>query len=443
MTPALYIGVIACLAVAPLRTWSQTWNFSTLAGMTSVSGAQDGTNFEAQFNFPNGIAVDKYGTIYVSDLLNHTVRQVAPEGTNWVVRTMAGLPRVAGWADGTNGDARFDHPAGIAVDPNGNVFVADKYNDCIRKLTPSGTNWIVTTIAGEPGVQSDEDGTNNAAHFWGPAGLALDIAGNLYVADSSNFTIRQMVQYGTNWVVSTIAGTPLFFGFDDGTNDLASFDYPWGVTVNQAGTLFVVEYGNYAIRRIDHIGRDWVTTTIAGSGFLGTNDGPGWQATFNHPSGIAVDRWNNVYVTDYENHTLRGVTFTNGDWTVSTVAGVPLHPGTNDGPASVAMFDHPRDITVDRTGALVIADYRNQTIRMGVSNPLLLIDPVAGGQIAISWPMWASDYVLETSPSLGPTALWIPVTNGISSAGNRFFLATENADPGFFRLRQASTPQSL
>src|SRR5215471_10458433 len=211
--------LLVCMWAVVARSFAgESYTFTTIAGLANVSGSADGTNSDARFLFPADLAVDNNGVLYVADLSNHAIRKVVPVGTNWVVTTIAGMAGVLGYADGTNSDARFNRPDGIIADGAGNVFVGDLYNDVIRKLTPVGTNWVVTTVAGNPGVLGSADGTNTDAEFWSPRGVEVDQNGRLYVVDSANFTIRGIVPWGTNWVVSTLAGTAQNFGFLDGTN---------------------------------------------------------------------------------------------------------------------------------------------------------------------------------------------------------------------------------
>jgi hypothetical protein len=419
---------------------AQTYYFTTIAGQAGVIGAADGTNSDAHFNFPAGLALGADGSLYVTDLLNSTIRKITPVGTNWVVTTMAGLAPSRGSANGTNSDARFDRPTGIAVDGAGIVYVADKYNDTIRKLIPEGTNWIVTTIAGSPGVQAGDDGLNGNAHFWGPADVALDRSNRLYVVDSSNFTIRGLVSEGTNWAVTTLAGTALLYGFDDGTNGNASFDYPYGARVDGSGTIYVADWGNQAIRQVTPIGKNWVTTTIAGYlGDIGTNDGPGNLAKFNSPTGIAVDSQTNIFVTDYGSHTIRKISRAGATWMVTTIGGAALQFGATDGTNTAARFYRPWGIAVDPSGNLFVADYRNQMIRMGT----LLLPPRPALQVAISfnqlvlfWPASATNYQLEVALDLLPGSPWTPITNGIVIAAGSFTCTNPISGPSaFYRLR--------
>jgi len=421
---------------------AQTYSFTTIAGLAGASGTADGTNSDARFNFPSALAIDAAGVLYVCDLLNNTIRKIAPQGTNWVVTTIAGTAGARSWADGTNSDARFNRPAGITVDASGNLFVSDKYNDVIRKLTPVGTNWVVTTIAGFPGAQGSTDATNSDARFWGPAGIALDKSNRLFVADSSNYTIRGIVPEDTNWVVSTFAGTALSFGFADGTDGLAQFNYPYSIALNNDGRLFVADWGNHAIRMIVQVGSDWVTSTIANSsGTMGTNDGPGGLATFNFPIGIAVDAQTNLFVTDQSNYTIRKIAPSGTGWVVSTIGGAPLQRGSVDGTGSNARFNKPWGITVDAAGNLFIADYVNQTIRKGTPlptpAPTLQINGFPG-QVVLSWPLVWSNYVLETAATFGSGAAWQPLTNGTAISGTNLVITNAiGSAAAFYRLHNS------
>jgi streptogramin lyase len=193
--------------------------------------------------------VDSAGNLYVADYYNDTIRKVMPVGTNWVVTTIAGFAGIAGSADGTGSAARFNGPEGVAVDTNGNVYVADQVNCTIRKVTPVGTNWVVTTLAGLAGSIGSVDGTNRAARFAYPVGMAVDMAGNLYVADNGDYTIRQVTPVGTNWVVTTLAGLAGYIAEIDGTESATRFNSQFGVAVGIAGNVYVPDSGNSTIRK--------------------------------------------------------------------------------------------------------------------------------------------------------------------------------------------------
>ena len=260
--------------------------------------------------------MDPSGNLFVADTGNNAIRKVTPLAgtTNWVVTTIAGKgQRYPGFADGTNSNALFNGPAGIAVDANGNVFVADQYNNSIRKITPVAgtTNWSVTTIAGQgPDTNGVADGTNTAAQFSSPTGVAADTNGHLFVADQANNEIRKMTSLGTNWIVTTIAGHNSVkagsAGFVDGTNTTAQFNGPAGVAVDASDNVYVADQTNNAIRKLTPLGANWVTTTIGGQPrSAGTNNGAGTNALFNSPFGLAVDAKGGVFVADTENNTIR------------------------------------------------------------------------------------------------------------------------------------------
>jgi streptogramin lyase len=420
----------------------QSYTFTTIAGVAGLSGTNDGTSSDARFYGPAGLALDGAGNIYVADLDNHTIRKLAPAGTNWIVTTLAGLAGTLGSADGTNDEARFNHPSALAVDTATNVFVTDNYNQTVRMLTPIGTNWVVSTVAGLAGVKGFADGTNSDAQFNAPRAIAVDNSDGLYVTDEFNYTVRGVKPVGTNWVTSTLAGSAGYIdgGFVDGTNGDAEFNLPFGITRHSAGNLYVADFGNNAIRRIAPLGPDWVTTTVAGfSGNRGANDGPASTAMFNGPNGITADASETLYVADQFNHTIRKVAPTNSSWVVSTVAGLALQAGSADGTGASARFKGPSGIVVDKAGNLFVADSFNNTIRKGTlaSPPLPTLQMLlSANQVVLSWPVAASNFVLETAHTLDPGASWNALTNGIAISDNNHFLTNEvGAGPAFFRLR--------
>jgi hypothetical protein len=420
----------------------QSYTFSTIAGVAGLSGTNDGLTADARFNRPAGLALDGAGNIYVADLYNHTIRKLTPAGTNWIVSTVAGKAETIGSSDGTNSQASFDRPSAVAVDTAGNLFVTDNYNQTIRKLTPSGTNWVVSTLAGLAGAAGTDDGTNADARFDAPQAIAVDSADVLYVTDRFNYAVRGIKPVGTNWVTETLAGLPgnIYGGFVDGTNGDAEFNLPFGIARHTGGNLYVADFGNNAIRKIAPMGPDWVTTTIAGfSGRTGTNDGPAGTAMLNSPNGIAVDAAESLYVTDQFNYTIRKVAPAGSSWVISTLAGLALKAGSTDGPGSSARFHWPWGIVIDKAGNLFVADSYNHTIRMGtlVSFPLPTLQILlTANQVILSWPTTASNFVLETSPTIEPAAAWSPLTNGVAISGNSCYL-TNAVDAGvaFFRLR--------
>ncbi|HEY1717245.1 MAG TPA: hypothetical protein VGH42_03000 [Verrucomicrobiae bacterium] len=335
---------------------------STIAGFAGTSGSADGTGSNARFSAPRGLAVDGAGNLYVADLGNHTIRKLTPSGTNWTVSTIAGLAGISGTNDGTGSLARFYRPTGIAVDTASNLYVADYNNYTIRKIAPVGTNWVVSTIAGLAGSENTNDGTGSLARFEGPSGIAVDGADNLYVADSLDEAIRKITPVGNNWMVSTFVGSARFSGSTDATGAAARFNFPAAVVLDGAGNLYVADGNNNAVRKVTSAG---VVTTIAGlpSALSGNADGTGGGARFYEPQGIGMSSSGILYVADTDNNEIRKVT-TAG--VVSTIAGAAAE-GNANGAGSVARFNYPYGIAVDGAGNLYVSDQNNDTIRQVTS----------------------------------------------------------------------------
>jgi len=266
-----------------------------LAGRPGMAGSADGMGNEARFRYPQGLAVDGAGNVYVADSGNNTIRRVTPAG---VVTTLAGRARVVGSADGTGGEAQFNYPNGVAVDSSGNVYVADLRNATIRKITAAGT---VTTLAGEAGMAGSADGLGSAARFNFPYGVAVDSAENVYVADLFNNAIRKVTPTG---VVTTLAGQLTYHGGSgDGAGNSAQFCNPCGLAVDSADNIYVADTGNHTIRRVSPEGSVATLAGLAGQG--GKADGTGSASRFRHPISIALDQAGNVYVADLGNAAIR------------------------------------------------------------------------------------------------------------------------------------------
>ncbi|MFL6248156.1 MAG: hypothetical protein ACJ74H_19180 [Thermoanaerobaculia bacterium] len=319
-----------------------------VAGRGATSGTADGNGSAARFTFPFGVAVDNSGVIYVADSSNHVIRKIARNGD---VTTLAGAMRSSGDSDGFAGQARFNRPFDIAIDPTtGNLYVSDLGNDMIRKVTPEGH---VTTFAGVSSISGDKDGTGTDAYFSAPWGIDVDSAGNVYVGDYGNSKIRKITPAA---VVTTFSGDGII-GNTNGSATSSRFSGPAGLTLGPDGTLYVTDTFNYAIRKVSPLGD---TSTFAGSMPAdGASDGVGTDALFHFPKGIALDAAGNAYVTD-SNCTIRKIT---PQRVVSTLAGTPGQCGSADGTGANARFREPSGIGVAPDGTIYVADTGNNTIR--------------------------------------------------------------------------------
>lgn len=332
-----------------IRRVTPAGDVTTLAGGVAEEGSVDGSGSSARFAFPAGVALDAAGNVYLADSDNNTVRKMAPDRS---VSTFAGAAISFGSSDGTDGAAQFFYPEGLAADAQRNVYVADSSNHTIRKITPAG---VVSTFAGKAGEHSATDGAGADARFFFPNGVVTDATGNLYVTDSNNHTIRKITAAG---VVSTFAGTAGQSGSADGSGAAARFFYPIGIAIDAAGTLYVTDTNNQTIRKITTAG---VVSTLAGKALLyGSTDGNGAAARFLFPQGIATDAALNVYVADGANHTIRKITQA-GD--VSTFVGSAGQSGSTDGLGTAARFYNPSGVVTDSAGNLYVADSGNHTIR--------------------------------------------------------------------------------
>ena len=363
---------------------------STLAGAPAVAGTADGTGSAARFQYPGGIALDPAGNIVVADTNNQTIRKVTPAG---VTTTFAGAAGIAGSTNATGSAARFSSPSNVAVDSAGNIFVADASNQLIRKISPSGS---VSTLAGRAGRTGSTNATGGNARFNNPLGVAVDGSGNVFVADANNHLIRKITSGG---VVTTFVGGAGVSGSADGTGTAARFNSPTDVALDASGNLFVADAGNHLIRKITSAG---VVTTIAGSaGVSGSSDGIGASARFNSPSGVRCDGAGNIFVADTNSHTVRRVT---PGGIVTTLAGSAGASGTADGIGAAAFFNYPSNALPDAAGNIYVIDTYNHTLRIGtpstapVFNALIADKVVAPGQ--------GTSFTSSVTANPAPTFQW-------------------------------------
>ncbi len=351
-------------------------SFITWAGKAGKAGYADGAGGDALFDNPGGITTDTNGNIFVADTFNDVIREITPKGlTDCKVKTLAGNPTVDAFADGIGTNAMFNSPYGICIDSNGAVIVGDSFNYVLRKMQFDGSNWNVTTFAGHPGTSGTNDGMGPYAAFGGPVSLAVGLGGNYFVADYGNYELRLVTPDGN---VSTLVGSELING------GATKFPLNWvyglsstaGLKADPSGNLIVADDGNNQIFKVTPDGQEWQAGNYAGeqSAYGGSDDGPEYTARFDEPQGVALDDKGDVFVADSSNDTIRRI---DPDQSVTTIAGVVGTPGRADGSGTNAMFNGPLDMVFDPNGTLFVADTGNNTIRKLLPDPLIAQDPQA------------------------------------------------------------------
>ena len=357
-------GALCCLLLSALQTVAQTRWVSTIE-ITPLGIA-----------YVAGIAVDATGNIYTADPLNSVIRKTPPEGI--MAKVFAGTMGVHGNADGPGLSASFSAPRGLAVDLAGNVYVADPGNHTIRKITPGGT---VITIAGIAGSAGDTDGPITSATFNKPTALAVDPAGNIYVADFGNQAVRKISLGG---LISTVAL-------------MANGGFPTGIALDGSGNVYVSEGPFLEFppggkpNAVDKIAPDGTIRTLAGQAEPGSADGSGSAARFTQPMGLAVDTSGDVLVADNGNKTIREITPAGVVTTVAGRSGVGT-PGPVDGLGNQALFGGPSAVALGAGGNLYVADATG--IRRGIpaantEGPIRFTNLSARGTVSNSSPLVA------------------------------------------------------
>ncbi len=339
---------------------------TTIAGILDSIGKRDDVALNTTFNNPEGVEIDKYGNVYIADRYNHLIRKL---DTNGIVTTIAGTG-LKGSADGQGVLASFNEPWGITVGDDGNIYVSDRLNHSIRKISPSG---YVTTIAGT-GKPGYKDAINPLqAQFKQPLGIVIDKTGNLYIADHENNVIRKIVLSGQ---VTTLAGDNNNIGLIDGNGKNAWFKKPYGLEIDSKGNLYIADEHNHAIRKISPNGD---VVTLGGLGIIGSKDGNKTVSTFNYPWDIAIDSIGNLYIMDGYNYVVRKM---DTNLVVSTYAGLVGKKGATDTYANASTFNGATSISISRQNDyLVVGDAYNELIRK-ITIPKPIPNPVVKFQIS-------------------------------------------------------------
>ena len=365
------------------KVTAATGIISTIVGNGTLGFNGDGiSGINAQLNGPTGLSLDLQGNLYVADQFNQRIRMIA--GGTGVITTVAGNGTVGYNGEGIQAvSAKLNYPAGLVVDAFGNLFFAEIYNHRVRKIVLS--TGVVTTVAGN-GIAgfSGDNGLAINAQLNNPTGLTLDGSGNLYIADFSNKRIRK-VSLGTG-LISTAAGNGVtgYSGDGDLAVNAQLSGSVYGVAVNATGDLYIADYGNHRIRKVDGSG---IITTVVGSGTIGFSGdgGNALSAKLNGPIDIVLDAFGNLYFSDYSNNRLRKV---DPSGTISTIAGIGTIGFVGDGGlATNAQLAFPYGITVDALNTVYFSDYFNQRVRKISGQPQFItfnkLDDVTFGAVPV------------------------------------------------------------
>jgi sugar lactone lactonase YvrE len=428
------IGLL-CIALTSTPVFAESV-ITTVAG-NGVQGfsGDNGPAMAAQLFRPLGMEIDAAGNLYVADTHNHRIRKIRTDGR---IISIAGT-----WVQGFSGDggpatlAALAYPSGLALDAEGNLYIADRGNNRIRKVTPAG---VITTVVGT-GTQgfSGDGGLATAAELNTPFGVKIDVQGNLYIADTFNNRIRKVTRAG---FISTVAGGAAGgFGGDGGAATSALLNGPFGVEIDPEGNLYIADTYNNRIRKVSPEG---IITTLAGvetPGFSG-DGGPATSAALNNPCSVGIDVSGNILFADTFNSRIRMVT---PEGVITTIAGgFESGYGGDGGPATSAMLSGPVGIASNLHGSLYIADTGNHRIRkvagaIGTSTFFPQIAVGGGYKMVITFGNNGSDMLSGTlslkdqqgNPLVIRAALHHPGSEEVELTGSDFPILLPPGSVGF------------
>ena len=383
---------------------SESAVISTVAGTGTGGYTGDGGQAtSAELHHPDGVAFDAYGDMFISDAINHVVREVDAAG---IISTVVGNGTSGNSGDGGPATAaELNEPTDLAFNAAGDLFISDYAANVVREVTPAG---IISTFAGTTQGYSGDGGPATSAKLYEPLGLAFNAAGDLFIVDSLNFVVREVNASG---VISTVVGNSTAgYSGDGGPATSAELNYPNGIAFNSAGDMFIADESNNVVREVNTSG---VISTVAGNhtaGYTGDN-GQATSAELNAPSNLTFDAFGDMVISDQGNSVIRAVS---PSGVITTVVGTGTSGYSGDGgPAIEATLNYPSQLAINSSGSLFIADWFNNAVREVIAPPVMTYTVTALPamvSLAVTVGPQSTTFSASVSSSLG-----FPVSGGTVS----------------------------